>query len=101
MDVDGYASELLRTVRKHLKKAADKAGEKALHAIRVEVKRIRALMNFLSYTKGQAYEEDEKLTKLFKRAGNIRELQILIKRLKKRLAPAGKEEEMLIERMKK
>ena len=84
-----YAGELKRDFEKHLKRCVKRADEEDLHQLRVTIKKIYALLQLLFYCHGQTKQGSKKLGNLFKRAGQIRDLQLLAHRLEKHIKSGG------------
>ena len=83
--IEKYAGELERDFGKYLKRCVKHADDEDFHQLRVTVKKIRALLQLLSYCHGQTKQGGKKLGNLFTRAGKIRDLQLLVHRLRKQI----------------
>lgn len=99
-DIEKYTNDLLRNAQKHLKRSLDETGGEALHDLRIEIKKIHALLHLFSYCYGYGDKQDKKFEKLFKRAGKIRDLQLLIHQLEKQIQSKGKNQKDLLEKLK-
>jgi CHAD domain-containing protein len=88
--IEEYSGELERDFGKYLKRCVKHADDEDFHQLRVTVKKIRALLQLLSYCHGQTKQGGKKLENLFKRAGKIRDLQLLIHRLRKQIKSGDK-----------
>lgn len=97
--IEKYAGELERDFGKYLKRSVKRAGEEDLHQLRVTIKKIRALLQLLAYCHGQTKHVGKKLENLFKRAGKIRELQLLVHRLRKQIKAGDKDGRELLDRL--
>ena len=72
-----YVLSLLKSVEKELLAFQKKKEPEMLHRIRVDIKKMRAILSFLNYVfKEEHFSEIRTLMPLFHRAGAIRELQI-------------------------
>ncbi len=97
--IEKYAGELERDFGKNLKRSVKRADEEDLHQLRVTIKKIRALLQLLSYCHGQTKDVGKKLENLFKRAGRIRDLQLLVHRLRKQFKSGDKDGRELLDRL--
>ncbi len=77
-----YISARFEAVIKHLNDFRKKRKPKSLHLLRIEIKRIRAVISFARQY-GFIPPPADELTQLFRQAGHIRELLICIRLLRK------------------
>lgn len=81
-DISKFAKHLFSKIRKQSDKATSDDGEKHIHALRVEVKKLKALFHLLSFYFQELEEGQlEKLTKVFHSAGRVREWQLLVEQV--------------------
>ena len=99
--IEKYAGELERDFGKYLKRSVKHADDEDLHQLRVTIKKIRAILQLLSYCHGQTKDVGKKLENLFKRAGRIRDLQLLVHRLRKQIKSGGADSRGLLYRLNK
>jgi CHAD domain-containing protein len=77
-DISKYAENLFKKIQKQSGKATGDDGEEYIHALRVEVKKLKALFYLLSFYFPELEEKQlKKLTKVFHSAGRVREWQLL------------------------
>ncbi len=79
--LNGYINKRLNSVIRHIKSYEKNENSKYLHQIRVNIKKIKAILLFAGYVFDKKYQIN-KIKKLFHKAGEIRELQINIRLLK-------------------
>ena len=99
-EVEKYSAELLSSAQTHLNRCLVKSSGKELHALRVQIKKIHALLHLLAYCYQLPYQENKALKKLFKRAGKIRNLQLTMFRLEKQVKPKRKCSKNLLAELK-
>lgn len=85
ISIETYAGELIQEMKTYLKKSAVDQGEEQLHHLRVSLKKTNALLHLLSHCREKCPEHIRKLDRIFKRAGKIRDLQLIIPDLKHKL----------------
>ncbi|MDT3738444.1 MAG: CHAD domain-containing protein [Candidatus Kapabacteria bacterium] len=78
--LNGYINKRLNSVIRHIKSYEKNENSKHLHQIRVNIKKIKAMLSFAGYVFDKKYQIN-KIRKLFQKAGEIRELQLNIKLL--------------------
>ena len=76
-DLHTFLLEQLKSVENHLKDLAKDADIEHLHHLRVNIKKIRAVLSFITGVYAEKFESGG-LKILFKKAGKVRELQINI-----------------------
>ena len=99
--IEKHAGELERDFGKYLKRSVKHADDEDLHQLRVTIKKIRALQQLLAFCCGQTKDLGKKLENLFKRAGKIRDLQLLVHCLKKQIKSGGADSRGLLYRLNK
>lgn len=99
--IEEYGLELVNNTSKYLVLSLTNCDEEELHRLRVEIKKIHALHHFLSYCYANKFGKNKKLKKLFRRAGKIRDLQLLIKYLEKQIESKTKHEKELLRKLKR
>lgn len=76
-----FLLEQLKSVERHLKDLSEDSDLEHLHRLRVSIKKIRSLLSFIKYAYSEKFDF-RLLENLFKKAGEIREIQINIDLIK-------------------
>lgn len=78
--LNNYVVKRIKSVARLLKVYDDDNNSKHLHQIRVNIKKIKAVLSYVGYVVDKKYKIN-KIKKLFHKAGEIREIQLNIKLL--------------------
>jgi CHAD domain-containing protein len=79
-----YINHLFHDAKKYAGKAAKDFDEEDIHKMRVEVKKIKAAFHFLQFVDADLKDDElKKLKKIFREAGELRELQLLTEAIRK------------------
>ena len=98
--LSNYTNELFIEIRNDFKKLMKSGNKNNVHHFRVNLKEIFALLEFISYCYMTEKPHFKKLHKLFKHAGEIREMQILYADLKANVKIKNKKFDTLLEEIK-
>jgi len=96
-----YAARLLQTTKRQLLDATGNPREDTLHKLRVSIKKVNALLDYLAYCFGAQPIRTKGLSKLFRRAGKIRSLQLVIPDLEQSVKYKSRKSRKLLARLNK
>jgi len=80
--LDHYLNQCYQEFFSRLQKVKDRQGEKNIHKLRLSIKRIKSLLNFIEILNPKQFESKIQFRpfhKIFKEAGRVREIQVNIK----------------------